>query len=381
MKDKKQYLKLAINAVPLAPGGGLVGLISCLKAWQELNLKLKITVYASRNSVITAVHDNFPDIEIIPFARGKNSSAHFFLQQTQLGPIISKGNYDVLMTTQYGLRKCGIPQLIHHQNLKRFEHSSILTNLKNGKALNFIKDYASRISMLHADCNVFISNYIKKEAQNKVSGPKSKNFVVYNGLANNLLCKKNNIEHIKKKSSDLIAIQDTSKHKDNKTLIRTLANLCEKRPDVNWHLHIAGAGDWSAIKESAIKLNVINKITFHGFLTENRLNELLKKALCLIFTSRIEGFGNPPLEAMAMGCPVVACNCTAMPEVIGNAGILVEPGNYLAFSNSIVDLIEDDNLRLQLIQNGYARIQKFNWQTSAMKMYSLLKEISIKGKK
>jgi len=366
-------LKLAINAVQLAPGGGLVGLTGYLEAWKELDVPLEVTVYASRQTVIDAVVDMCLDVEIVPFALNEKPWKHFFLQQTRLGGLIDKGGFEVLMTTQYGLRNCRTPQLIHHQNLKRFMLSSVYYRLKRGQLSDAIKDYAARTSMSYAECNVFISEFMKEEAEKIVHGSIEQNFVVYNGLSRDLLNKKQKSASLKaNKKADLMAIQDTSEHKDNKTLINTLSVLCSRRPDVNWHLHIAGAGDWVSVKSYAHNLNVSDRISFYGYLSRDQIFGLLKDVLCLVFTSRLEGFGNPPLEAMATGCPVLACNCTAMPEVIGEAGILVDPGNHREFASSIIGLYDDNNLRNSFITKGLTRCKMFNWNISAMKMYELL---------
>lgn len=370
-------LKLAVNAVPLAPGGGLVGLIGYLEAWKALDVPLKVTVYASRQSVIDAVENVCSGAEIVSFALNERSWKHFFLQQTRLGRIIDKGGFDVLMTTQYGLRNCCIPQLVHHQNLKRFMVTSLFDRLKHGQLSEAIKDYAARTSMTYTECNVFISDFMKVEAEKIVLDSRDRNYVVYNGLSNDLLKGNRYVDDLViKKNADIMAIQDTSEHKDNRTLINTLRELCDLRPEVHWHLHIAGAGDWTVVQGYASELNVLDRISFHGFLSTDQIVKRLKEALCLLFTSRLEGFGNPPLEAMAMGCPVLACDCTAIPEVIGDAGVLVEPGNHKEFAKSIIELYDDNDLRISYINKGLSRCQKFNWNTSAMKMYDLLVGIS-----
>jgi glycosyltransferase involved in cell wall biosynthesis len=75
---------------------------------------------------------------------------------------------------------------------------------------------------------------------------------------------------------------------------------------------------------------------------------------------------------MAQGCPVIACNCSAMPEVIGDAGILVEPGNSREFAQSILKFYENPLLREKYVQRGLNRIQNFSWQSSAQKMYKVI---------
>ncbi len=132
----------------------------------------------------------------------------------------------------------------------------------------------------------------------------------------------------------------------------------------NLSLVIAGSRDerypelWQTI--SALKLD--SKVILTGFLSQNDLVHLYKKASVLALPSRYEGFGLPLLEAMSCGVPVVASNAASIPEIVGDAGILLDADDVGKWVESISCLLKDESLRLKLIEKGYQRLSLFNWE-------------------
>jgi mannosyltransferase len=100
--------------------------------------------------------------------------------------------------------------------------------------------------------------------------------------------------------------------------------------------------------------------------TKARMFALYRAAHCLVYTSKYEGFGLPPLEAMTCRCPVVATRASSIPEVTGGAAILVSPGASDEVANAIVSL-QDETLRADLVEKGTARAQLFSWDESVRK--------------
>jgi glycosyltransferase involved in cell wall biosynthesis len=102
-----------------------------------------------------------------------------------------------------------------------------------------------------------------------------------------------------------------------------------------------------------------------GHLSEAELAELLSAAVCLVFPSRYEGFGLPALEAMACGCPVVAYRNSSLPEVVGEAGVLVTDGDADELGRQAAAIAADGAWRKQLSKAGLARAQRFTWRETA----------------
>jgi alpha-1,3-rhamnosyl/mannosyltransferase len=108
-----------------------------------------------------------------------------------------------------------------------------------------------------------------------------------------------------------------------------------------------------------------------GWVTEVQRADLLAGALLLAYPSRYEGFGLPPLEAMAAGVPVVATRAGALPETLGDAAVLVDPGDVDALAGAIGEVAGDDALRRDLVQRGRARAARYSWDRCAGELLAL----------
>jgi glycosyltransferase involved in cell wall biosynthesis len=108
-----------------------------------------------------------------------------------------------------------------------------------------------------------------------------------------------------------------------------------------------------------------NFVTFTGYVSAADLPALYTGALCFVYPSYFEGFGLPPLEAMQCGAPVIAGGLTSLPEVLGDAGVLVDPFDERAIATAIARLIDDEELRVSLRRKGLIRARLFNWRRTA----------------
>jgi glycosyltransferase involved in cell wall biosynthesis len=102
---------------------------------------------------------------------------------------------------------------------------------------------------------------------------------------------------------------------------------------------------------------------------------LYRLAAVFVFPSLYEGFGLPPLEAMASGTPVVTSNVSSLPEVVGTAAILVDPYDPQAIADGIVRVVGDQSLRAQLSARGLTRVQEFSWARSVARVHAIYREV------
>ncbi len=151
-------------------------------------------------------------------------------------------------------------------------------------------------------------------------------------------------------------------------LVWAYAGLRRARPQANLpQLVLVGKRAWlygetlRAIEESGIG----DLIVLTGYVSESDLPALYTGALCFVYPSYFEGFGLPPLEAMQCGAAVVAGNRTSLPEVVGPAGLLVDPFDESALMGAIARLIDDTDLRARLRAAGLERAQQFTWRETA----------------
>ena len=121
-------------------------------------------------------------------------------------------------------------------------------------------------------------------------------------------------------------------------------------------------GDGAAARTAAAKRGLGKRVEFKGHVSDEELAALYRGAACLVFPSRDEGFGLPMLEAMASGVPVVATRAGALPEIAGDAAILVEPGNPVELAGGIERALAD---RERLVSAGFERAKQFSWAEAA----------------
>jgi glycosyltransferase involved in cell wall biosynthesis len=165
----------------------------------------------------------------------------------------------------------------------------------------------------------------------------------------------------------LLFVSNLYAYKNVETLIRAFAKLDEDNFG-DYEVVIAGR-DYNSYQAQlemlAAGLNVATRVRFLGFVPPEELPFLYSGARVFVYPSLMETFGKPLVEAMSCGVPVVASNTSSIPEVVGNAGILVHPQDVEAMSRAIRDAATNVSLRDELRQRGFERARKFTWAASA----------------
>jgi glycosyltransferase involved in cell wall biosynthesis len=159
--------------------------------------------------------------------------------------------------------------------------------------------------------------------------------------------------------------------KNYRRLIQAFSNLRPLASDLQ--LVIVGGRGWlyDSILAEVQQLGLEGCVKFPGFVDDEDLPALYSAAVLFAFPSLYEGFGLPVLEAMACGTPVVTSNTSSLIEVGGDAALLVEPTRVDAIEDAMRRILEDADLRQQLVQRGFQQARRFTWDKAA----SQLKEI------
>jgi len=146
----------------------------------------------------------------------------------------------------------------------------------------------------------------------------------------------------------------------------------------NLHLIIIGdeISHYPAVRHAVIKSRVEHEVRFLGFVPIETLRCLYQTAQAFVFPSLYEGFGLPPLEAMSCGVPVVASNVSALPEVIGDAAVIVNPENVFDIARGMHDVLFDADLRQRVIAKGHAQARRFSWRDTASQVLETYREIA-----
>ena len=117
-----------------------------------------------------------------------------------------------------------------------------------------------------------------------------------------------------------------------------------------------------------------NEVIFTGRLGAKDLSEVMASALALVFVPYFEGFGIPIVEAMYCDVPVITSNVTSMPEIAGDAGLLVDPFSIDSIKEGMLKIYKDETLRNTLIANGRKQREKFSWDKTAEKLWNCIEK-------
>jgi glycosyltransferase involved in cell wall biosynthesis len=129
-----------------------------------------------------------------------------------------------------------------------------------------------------------------------------------------------------------------------------------------------------AVRQAVMKSRVEPLVRFLGFVPFETLRCFYETAAAFVFPSRYEGFGLPPLEAMACGTPVIASNVSSLPEVVGDAAVLVNPENVFDIARGIREVLLDETLRAELIRRGHLQAARFSWERTAREALEIYRE-------
>ncbi|OSN11952.1 glycosyl transferase family 1 [Lonsdalea iberica] len=197
--------------------------------------------------------------------------------------------------------------------------------------------------------------------------------VVYNAVSGKF-SGKDNVSAGAGHDAYLLAVSSPNYHKNFHSLIEAFSQLDNK--DIT--LKVVGGGSGSFKKQNYLQELDQSRIKFVGRVSDDDLLALYRNATAFIFPSLYEGFGIPPLEAQACGCPVISSNAASMPEVLGDSASFFSPLNIEDMGEKITSVISDPDLRSSLIQKGYENIERFSWNKSAQQLSHIIDGVLVK---
>jgi glycosyltransferase involved in cell wall biosynthesis len=238
-----------------------------------------------------------------------------------------------------------------------------------------------------------VSNFTRNEIEKLFEIPSDRVEVVYNAIDERFLR-----GHASAADRDLIArrYQVTypfllyagriSPHKNVVRMIEAFSALKTEleRDQAHPDLKLIIIGDDLSgnpdLRRTVVRSGVQHDVRFLGFIPIEVLRIFYDEAKIFVFPSLYEGFGLPPLEAMAHGTPVVTSNVSSLPEVVGNAAVLVNPENVFEIMHALHRVLMDQALRDRMKQRGYQQAAKFSWEGSVRRMLETYGEVVHKGR-
>jgi len=247
--------------------------------------------------------------------------------------------------------------------------------------------YRFRRGLVRASRILAVSDATRRDVENLVGVPPHRIRQVYNAPDPGFLRQPETAEELRRIMERyqinypfLLYAGNIRRHKNVPRLVEAFAVVREQLAShpVYSDLRLVIIGDtlsqFPAVRQTVIRSRVEQMVRFLGFVPFDTLRCFYQAAAAFVFPSRYEGFGLPPLEAMACGTPVVTSNVSSLPEVVGDAAILVNPENVFDIARGIRDALLDEPLRAELIRRGREQASRFSWERTAREVLEVYQE-------
>jgi len=242
---------------------------------------------------------------------------------------------------------------------------------------------AYRYALTHAKGIVAVSLATRKEIQDVFDIPLEKIHVIREALDDRFRGPGTSPVHGEEKQGStlperfLLYVGATLPHKNLENMLRGFAGALNQPGREDLFLVMAGREsrferDWLDL---AGRLKITERIRRIGYVGQENLPHLYEKAAALLYVSCYEGFGFPPLEAMEHGLPVIASSHSSLPEVVGSAGLFVDPDDVQGIAKAIGKVLDDPGLRQRLRAKGEKNLERFSWRCAARKTLEVYERV------
>jgi glycosyltransferase involved in cell wall biosynthesis len=247
----------------------------------------------------------------------------------------------------------------------------------------FFKKMAHRLVIRNAikksQYIIAVSNHTKKDIEKRFDVPENKIVVTHEGIdpiqrapsepSGKILEKYGIIKPY------LLYVGNVYPHKNLERLVLVFREVAKKHPHL--HLVLVGKEDYFYKRlKKYVSESFAKNVIFADFVPDEHLEIVYREALLYVFPSLYEGFGLPPLEAMAKNIPVASSNASCLREVLGNAAIYFDPRGMAEMAETIEKAIADADLRNNLIAKGREQVKKYSWEKMAKETLEIYKKVS-----
>lgn len=374
-------ISLAIDARMCQHSGISVYLCSLLPYIQQASDRFDLVLLGDISSLQQVIDDKTRNTRIVQY----NADIYSIAEQLTLSMKIP--SCDIFWSPHYNIPLLPVRAKKRVVTIHDVYHLAYIDTLKPLEKIyaRVVLPMATQLS----DNIITVSDFSKKEIIKYTHARPEKINVIYNGVEFDRFNKTEANPDLLKRyllTRYILYVGNVKPHKNIVGLINAFTILHKRHKDVK--LVIVGRKERfitgiEGLDKYINKLGLENQVVFTGFVDDNALLSLYKGATMLAFPSFYEGFGLPPIEAMASGIPVVASNVASVPEICGDAAVYVDPCNPEAIANGMIKVLEDSNLSDTLAKKGIERAKAFTWESSASAHIKILEELaradSLKG--
>jgi mannosyltransferase len=250
-------------------------------------------------------------------------------------------------------------------------HDFVYERYMNG-IKRWLHQWQKRRAILASDVVICISESTKSDLLKFIPEAKNKDLrVIYNGVSPSFSPIEISIDNPfddQSKGKFLLYVGSRFGYKNFKLLVRSLQNLTE------FNLVLVGGGNLDKSEYLLLEQHLPGRYKHHEFVSITDLNYLYNMAFCFVYPSSYEGFGIPAIEAMQAGCPVIAMNYSSLPEVCGDAAILLDSLNEHSLLESLESL-KSLLFRDDLVNKGFSNAKRFSWEINTKQILSIYSEL------
>jgi glycosyltransferase involved in cell wall biosynthesis len=299
-------------------------------------------------------------------------------EQVYLPNLLNENRIDIYHGTNYSLPLFAKTKMV----LTIFDMISFLSSKWYKSISRYRVQKLLNLSAKRADKIITGSENSKKDIVNILGIPEEKIKVIYIGVDEEykIINDQSKLNFVKAKYSIskkfILHVGSMNPRKNIPRLIEAYGKLPMQLLK-EYRLVLVGEKGWRSneILAKIEQLGLKNSVIFTGLVEDDDLPLLMNEASLLAFPSLYEGFGIPPLEAMACGVPVVASNASSIPEVVGDAALLFDPYNVEEMTALICEVLTDEELRDDLVKRGFEHMKHFSWEKAAQETLAVYNEI------
>ncbi|HEY6802255.1 MAG TPA: glycosyltransferase family 1 protein [Pyrinomonadaceae bacterium] len=369
------HIAIDAHSVGAGLGGNETYATNLIEALAEIDQVNRYTLYVTKKEAVERFANRWPNVQL------RVTLPHTPLVRIPLTLTIELRRRPVdILHVQYTappFTPCPVVNTIHDLS---FEHLPETFKRRSWRQMRLtIRRSAQAAAHIITDCNFSRDDILKtyKLPSDRVTAAPLAASSRFNSVTD-----KTELERVRRKygidGDYILTVGSIQPRKNIPRLIRAFALLCnEHQLDPVPRLVVVGKRAWlyEDTMAEAASSSVGDKIIFTGYVAEHDLPAIYSGARCFVYPSYFEGFGIPPLEAMRCGTPTITGDRTCFPEIIGDAGVLVDPFDERAILNGIVKVLTDKNLREDLVVRGLKRANSYDWKKTAQQTLSVYEQV------
>jgi glycosyltransferase involved in cell wall biosynthesis len=365
MINKK--LKIGINLLYMnrkLSGGSITYGVNLVNELSKLDKFNNYILYVNKDckDLPLNLNTNF-EIKIVPFYN-KHVFIRYFWEQVIFPFIISLDKLDVLHSLGYvGPLICPTKHIVSILDLNFKRHTGSMSLSKR-----ILLGSMVRLTSIFSNKILTISNFSKNEICSVLNVNVNKISVTYLSGSNDRYKDVNfniDLKKLYKIQSDyIIAFGSPSSHKNILGLILAFSNFTKTNKNISLLL-VGHQHSSEELNNHIIKLDLVNKVLFTGFVPDEHVFPLIRSSKLFVFPSFYEGFGIPLLDAQSLGVPVASSNSASLPEIGNNGALYFDPHNIEEMSDVMKNILNSNNISKKLIESGYINRSNYSWCKTA----------------